>query len=112
MFHTNELKNNLQLAEMLIRTTIIWRLSMKRVMNSDVLVCHQDDNEHETSMQKTSIAVVSSHNYIGCPFRKSEREDYFHFENSNIFTQQANDGSRDNTCWKKYLDIRFLINPK
>ncbi|WP_177238015.1 hypothetical protein [Paenibacillus sp. 1_12] len=28
------------------------------------------------------------------------------------FTEQANDPSRDNTCWKKYLDEKVTISPK
>ncbi|MEK5257569.1 hypothetical protein NST74_29420 [Paenibacillus sp. FSL F4-0125] len=67
-------------------------------------------------MQKTGIAVSSSYNYaLVALFGNQRGRDYFQFDNANLgvyFTEQANDPSRDNTCWKKYLDEKVSINPK
>jgi hypothetical protein len=67
-------------------------------------------------MQKTGIAVSSSYNYAMVALFGNQRgRDYFTFDNGNLgayFTEQANDPSRDNTCWKKYLDEKVSINPK
>ena len=67
-------------------------------------------------MQKTGITVSSSYNYAMVALFGNQRgRDYFQFDNANLgvyFTEQANDPSRDNTCWKKYLDEKVSINPK
>ncbi|MGG1519033.1 hypothetical protein ABE504_26720 [Paenibacillus oryzisoli] len=67
-------------------------------------------------MHKTGIAVSSSYNYAMVALFGNQRgRDYFHFENTKLgvyFTEQANDPSRDNTCWKKYIDEKVSINPK
>lgn len=67
-------------------------------------------------MQKTGIVVSSSYNYaLVALFGNQRGRDYFMFENRDLgvyFTEQANDPSRDNTCWKKYLDEKVSINPK
>ncbi|AIQ38549.1 hypothetical protein R50345_30400 [Paenibacillus sp. FSL R5-0345] len=67
-------------------------------------------------MQKTGIAVSSSYNYaLVALFGNQRGRDYFTFENRDLgvyFTEQANDPSRDNTCWKKYLDEKVSINVK
>ncbi|WP_339192766.1 hypothetical protein [Paenibacillus sp. FSL W8-1287] len=67
-------------------------------------------------MRKTGIAISSSYNYAMVALFGNQRgRDYFQFENAKIgvyFTEQANDPSRDNTCWKKYLDEKIRVNPK
>ncbi|ASA24945.1 hypothetical protein B9T62_31840 [Paenibacillus donghaensis] len=67
-------------------------------------------------MQKTGIAIGSSYNYAMVALFGNQRgRDYLLFENSNMgtyFTEQANDPSRDNTCWKKYIDEKVSINLK
>ncbi|MGF7047767.1 hypothetical protein J2T13_002273 [Paenibacillus sp. DS2015] len=67
-------------------------------------------------MQKTGIAIGSSYNYAMVALFGNQRgRDYFLFEYNSMgayFTEQANDPSRDNTCWKKYLDEKVSINPK
>jgi len=46
---------------------------------------------------------------------KGRGRDYFTFEDGHLgvyFTEQANDPSSDNTCWKKHLDEKVSINPR
>lgn len=75
-----------------------------------------EEIQKQIPMQKTGIAIGSSYNYaLVALFGNQRGRDYFLFEKGSIggyFTEQANDPSRDNTCWKKYLDEKVTINPR
>ncbi|MGU3471876.1 hypothetical protein ACLBWT_12080 [Paenibacillus sp. D51F] len=83
----------------------------------DIEAAYTIDEIHKRiPMQKAGIAVSSSYNYAMVALFGNQRgRDYFQFENEKLgvyFTEQANDPSRDNTCWRKYLDEKVSINPK
>lgn len=73
------------------------------------------DVQKRIPQHKTGIIQTASYNYALIGLLAGQRNrDYLIFQDSELkkfFIEQANNPSRDNSCWKKYLDDQVTINP-
>jgi hypothetical protein len=73
------------------------------------------DVQKRIPQHKTGIIQNASYNYALIGLLAGQRNrDYFIFQDSELkkfFSDQANNTSRDNSCWKKYLDDQLTVNP-